>query len=417
MRKSIVILLLLFIVRTVTAQETRMWIGQSNGKLSSYPIDSIEKISFIKNTPAWKYNVINVFSNQFIPYQGVSPANVTDTITFIKDTLIITDTIRLQQRYRMFSPRPIDSITFSSYEKDTNVITIDASDTYQHWACTYNEYLAGLYRYATWLGNRIYFSNPLGFFQIDNQFHIAKDSAYCPTIASNNIFSIDDRGDNFLVVGKYLQEYNITTNDNTIFLKGTDSNISSAQYFTPDSILYYSYGPSYSQSNQTPSDAGYYFYDKKTDKSSFILSYISEIGKSEDVNGFDISPDRKKLLIPVVRKKDSPFLIEYDLLTGHKDTLHSAVFDGVFGTSSLWVRYSHDGRQILYDGGETGIIDRSSLSGKVINTNPDNESIWVIKFPQWSPDDKEIIYCAATISSEPAGFVNAFGIFILKNLH
>jgi Tol biopolymer transport system component len=149
---------------------------------------------------------------------------------------------------------------------------------------------------------------------------------------------------------------------------------------------------------------------------------------NEVVNGFDISPNRKKLLIPVIRKKDAPFLIEYDFATGHKDTLHTTVFDKFEGSWSLWVRYSHDGSKILYDlypygtfglafyGSQTGIIDRSSLSGKIIHTSPDNESTWITVFPQWSPDDREIMCCTASISTEPAGFVDAFGVYILKNI-
>ncbi len=406
MKKNIIILLLLFFVQNVTAQETRMWVGKKDGKVFSYPIDSIDKITIAKHSSVWDYNAMNVFTKQgpFIP-RGYDEFHTIDSIAFKGDSLKIFNA-GFWQRYSITGATnsnhwTIDSITFSFYQKDNNVIIIDASDTYRHWACTYNEYIAGLYKYANWIGNRIYFSNPLGFFEIDSQFHAMKDSDFCPTFATNYNFSIDASEQNFLGAG--LQEYNLTTGKATIYLKRVDSNVSSAQYFSSDSILYYSYGPSYSQSNHTPADAGYYFYDKKTNRSSFILNYISEIGKSEDVNGFDLSPDRKKLLIPVVRKKDSPFLIEYDLQTGHKDTLHSAVFNGIFGTWSLWVRYSHDGSQILYNGGQTGIIDRSSLSGKFINTNPDNESIWVTKFPQWSPDDKEIIYCAASVSIEPAG--------------
>src|SRR5206468_2229836 len=63
---------------------------------------------------------------------------------------------------------------------------------------------------------------------------------------------------------------------------------------------------------------------------------------------------------------------------------------------------------------ETGIIDRTTLSKTIINTDPSTEGPWITIFPSWSPDDTHIIYLASTISLEPAGTLSGFEIFILK---
>jgi hypothetical protein len=330
--------------------------------------------------------------------------------------------------------QPVDSITFSFFQEDTNIVT--SLGGYKYWDCDLQFYNYGINRDVAWVGNKIYRINPFGYFEVDTAFHLTVDSTFCPINYAGLWLGADDSGKKFLSINQrftiatslgFLLEYEPETGVQNTLLDTIDSNISSAEYFGEDTILYYSYGPSYSQSNQTPSDAGYYFYDRKTGKTTMILPYLSEIGPDEMVNGFDISPDRKELLLPVIPKTDPPYLIEYDLTTGVKRTY--PVFNGFNGNWSLWARYSHDGKQILYDlypvgsfgsafgvfyGSETGIIDRLSFSRRVINTNPTNEGTWITVFPQWSPDDQQIIYLAGAISIEPPGAVSESGIYILK---
>src|SRR5439155_25402992 len=117
------------------------------------------------------------------------------------------------------------------------------------------------------------------------------------------------------------------------------------------------------------------------------------------VNGFDISPDGKKLLVPVARKGKEPIAFEYDLTTQTSDTLNVEFDSTYYGIrEALWLRYNHDGSKILYDNypthsfyqgdhavnySEIGIIDRTTLGKTKLRTNPSNIYIGVGLCPQW----------------------------------
>ncbi|MEP6754490.1 MAG: hypothetical protein ABJA67_03230, partial [Chthonomonadales bacterium] len=66
---------------------------------------------------------------------------------------------------------------------------------------------------------------------------------------------------------------------------------------------------------------------------------------------------------------------------------------------------------------EVGIIDRMTHAKKVLNLDPTKSKLgYVSIFPQWSPDDRKIVYCSGIISTEPLGFVGGFNLCILKQL-
>jgi hypothetical protein len=224
----------------------------------------------------------------------------------------------------------------------------------------------------------------------------------------------------------WLEEFKV---DSLSFVVIDSGKFTSSAVYLPgsDDIVYYTYG-SYSDSNKSPTDAGYYLYERNTGKRIFLLHHISDLGPGEMVNGFDISPDGKKLLIPSVRFERKPILMEYDLTTHTIDTL-LVDFDVSFDRFALWVRYNHDGSKILYsnyplfsfsqssaanDSSEIGIIDRNTLVKQVLKTNPLNTIPWVSVFPQWSLDEARIIYgCAPLLEDGRAGI---YQVCILKSL-
>ncbi len=441
MRKFIAILLLLFCTAKLFAQ-TEIDFFQSNGNTLRYNIDSISKITFTKESPP-KYNVMSVFSRSIIPNPVGYRTGGIDSITFLIDTLSIHGQGAPTEQYFIIGdPKrnpPIDSMTFASFENDTNVITL--SDGYsKYWDCQLQYFDVRDYKCTLWLGSHIYFSDPFGYFAIDSNYSIIYDSTFCPVNQYGGLsFAADSKGLKFLNVisnqyfnislGK-LFEYDHQKGEQNFISVIPDTNIGSAEYFTDDSILYYSYGKSFSMTNLKPQEQGYYFYNRITGETSSFLQFISDAGP-EPANGFDISPDRKKLLIPVTPINQVPFIIEYDFATKNMDTLHID-FDNPNGRQwSLWLRYSHDGKRILYDlypintfgngpgltyGRETCVIERISLSRKVLNLNPTSEGTWVSVFPNWSPNDNEIVYCASSISIEPPGDLGGFQVCVLKHL-
>jgi hypothetical protein len=172
--------------------------------------------------------------------------------------------------------------------------------------------------------------------------------------------------------------------------------------------------------------AGYYALDLSTLDDSLLLEYVSEIGPYEVCNGFDISPDGSKLILPVNRMAESPLIVEYALASGIMDT-----FDLTFDRQLLWLRYHSGGDQIVYSnyprgaGGSTvatnseiGIVERSTQTKRIldVNTAPGFTSVSV--FPTWSPDYKHILYGSAEgPSSEPPGAKGLYSLFILRDVN
>ncbi len=443
MKKSTIIVLLLFSVAPVMAQQWKMHVVDSNGAELSYDIDSIAAITFTPITTP-RYLTAYIFgripSMLYGGYPGFEEFYL-DSMTFGKDTggqeaLFVQ---QVQENGGSFSfyldsipSIHVDSIIFAIYEKDTNLIELPW--TYSDGGFT--EY--GNYFSSVWNGNRVYCSEPSRYFVLDSNLNITADNFIGPTDSSgyaignftlavtpdgNRILSVstDNIGPNF---DGFLLEYNLTTGASTDLVP-TDSNISSAVYFSgTDSIVYYSYG-SYDTSIDPP-DAGYYFLDRATGKRTLLLHYISDMGPREVINGFDVSPDGKKLLIPSVSYKRKPLVIEYDLTTQQSDTLNITFDDYPLG---LWLRYSHDGTKILYSyyplealsdeeiGGvnQVGIIDRATFAKQILIAAPDNEPTWVTVFPQWSPDDSKIIFGCGQYSFEPPGVAD-YQLYILKSL-
>ena len=414
--RSFIFLYIIFGHQNLVAQ-TKVFIARTD-EIDTIAIDSIEKLTFVKQPPP-KYHDLEFWSISNPP--GYNPRNFSvteiDSITFSYDPFgnrvarIGKWTIQIDHQ------EGSDSITFSSHSIDTNLLALPYG---------INDYDGT----AIWYSNRIYTSHPGRYVELDSAFRFKPSKLISPDIGTW-LLSIDSSGSKLLSIGSkyvdismgWLRIHDLNTHTDTVL--DSVHNISSALFFPgTDSIVYYSFG-SWSDTNQSPTDAGYYLLEP-SGKRSLLLHYISEIGPRECINGFDIRSDGQKLLIPVVRSQKPPLIVEYDLLSHTFDTI-AASFDTI-GNPSLWLRYNHDGSKILFNnypflplagnvvfhGSETGIITLATGSKQRISTSPDDESIWVSLFPNWSPTEKSIVYVSAPILREPPDMLSNLEVYILK---
>lgn len=437
MKKIIFILLLLICAQTLQAQGVKMRITPKTGAPYTYTVDSIAKMTFRIGPPP-KYDYVNFYSSSTSPTLLHVRTRYMDSITYGYDS-IYKEFLSFPQRggkpnmsYTLKGKYGLDSISFSSFQIDTNIVTF----TDRYWNCTSHDSSYGYYRCATWVGNHIFCGSPYRSIEIDSAYHVIKDFTPCPNVYSGMTFAANSTGTKFLnVTSKYLDasigvlnEYDMQTGVKKLLFTAQDSEVSSAVYYGTDDVIYYTYGE-IKQGKDTSYLAGYYLFNRSTGERTQLLHYVSEWGPLEMVNGFDVSPDGKKLLIPTVRRNDDPLLIEYDLITHISDTLQ-VPFKYLSSRMGLWLRYSHGGSKILYSNypmnsfaGEgvynssyIGIIDRATLSNQILHTELNDERPWVALCPAWSPDDKSIVYCSGFISIEPPGSLVGFRVCILKSL-
>ena len=275
---------------------------------------------------------------------------------------------------------------------------------------------------AIWLqNNTIYNPHPLQWRQINDSFKVINDSI----INYEGAYYIAKNKVDTKILYVYarigaLREYDILTGKITEFLNSTE-NISSALYYRgDDSIIYYTYGkPLYN-------NPGYYLYERKTGKSSLILSYLAPISDPEEevVNGFDIHPTENTLLIPIpaVGMDLLPHAIEYNMDSKKVNTL-DIKFDSPFYHHCLWLRYNKTGNKILYccyparamSDTEIGIIDLATMSKRILDVNTNALGHSVNMFPNWSPNEKHIVYGSAGIYGQVGG-PGTYHLYILKDI-
>jgi hypothetical protein len=312
---------------------------------------------------------------------------------------------------------------------NTNIVLVESSGTGN---------TRGDYRMGVWYNEDIFCVTPLRKLTINSQNHVVTDLYIADSLVGSlngygyrffNYLSINKSGTKLVIVmSTYedvsvgdLAEVDLQTWKLRV-LRDSSYNISSAVYSNSDSsCIYYTYG-----NPGIGLRPGYYRYDFLTTKETIIFPYISEVGPAEVVNGFDISPNGEKLLVPLNHWALTPNVIEYDLNTKTVDTLRVN-----FKRQFLWLRYNSDATQILYSnyargsGGssvennsEVGIIDMESVTKKIldVNTNPGGTSVNFC--PNWSPDNRSIVYGSARGPlTEPPGGKEAYSLYILKNIH
>ncbi len=435
MKKLAILLLFLFCATPIMAQQWKMHVRDTNGTELSYDVDSVSKMTFTNGALPYYYEMY--YFGDVIPYPFPFLVSGIDSILFA-DTLGNQFFSVYSGGYPPYYPQgfyPIyktknngfDSLTFPEFETDTNVVQLP----FTFWDSVAQYTYDGSYPCAAWIGNRIYCGATFGpdrFFELDSNLDTIEDVIFDSQKYVPYCLAVDSSSSHLISVGGtygggQLQEYEIQTGS----YKVLDSaySISNAVYYRgeDDTIIFYTYGG-------MNIAAGYYLFDRKADTNILLLKYISDLGISEMVNGFDVSPDGKMLLLGSTSDFRPPLFIEYDLADHTLDTL-PVTFDTATVNPALWVRYSHSGTKILYSNypfyafdpndpvnfpSEIGIVDRGTGSRRVLETNPTNQGKWVGIFPEWSPDDASIVYSCGELATEPPGYVDLYQICILKTL-
>lgn len=293
----------------------------------------------------------------------------------------------------------------------------------------------GNYLINVWFEDKIYSSTGyLRHITMDAQFHIVSDTINNNTFNSMlfRYLTINKTGDKILLVNSKfidvssgaLYELNLVTNQLTV-VKNDYFNISSAIYLNnfENECIYYSYG------NEVYNlIAGYYHLNLSNGDDSLVLPFSSDLGAmqyKEFVNGFDLSPDDKKLLLPVHRQNLPAEIAYYDIENKELDTI-----DIPLNQQFVWLRYNKTGNKILYcsypkgvggsnvnEPSEIGIIDIPTMSLKKLDVNTDS-NLSMSMFPNWSTDNNNIVFGSAKGPAvEPPGSVGSYSIYVLKNIN
>jgi hypothetical protein len=236
-------------------------------------------------------------------------------------------------------------------------------------------------------------------------------------LAVNSVYTDISRGS--------LIEYSIESDTLNVLLDST-YNISSAVYYRDDNhIIYYSHGRPYMV------NPGFYILDILTGNKTLILSTISDLEQGEYYKGFDVHPSKDALLFSSVRMGQSPLVIEYNFSNQILDTL-AIDFDFSFNRINLSIKYNKNGDKVLYccyprrvggdttnDDSEVGIFNANSLEKNILDVNTNAGSKFIAGrsvqiCPDWSPDEKKIIYSSGPLSLE--GALGLYKLYMLKNI-
>jgi hypothetical protein len=423
-----------------------MLIHKNDGSTLRIPVDSVEHLRFIPSQyPFYTF----MFAWRYSPFDALTASTLfevstLDTVSFFKNQgRMAFGSTRGHDTIRIEGPRkgpngfdnPADSVTFLEYAHNKNVVELP----YKYYDSRLQDSTYGDFQSATWIGNKLYGTGPVVVYTLDSNQYAGVDSTILPVEPFHRSLFLtkNSLGTRLLGVNSRYADLSIGTLFEQDLISGTrtilDSiNLVSNAAYIPgtNNLVYYCYGSNDTvRGKAVPLDsAGYYFLDRTTGNRHLLFHYVSDYAEGETINGFDISPDGKKLLIASVGPHQ-PVLYEYDLQAHTRDTIPT-YFDIAHVGTLLWVRYSPNGEKILYgtypgdifaggfanEPGEMGIIDKSTAQKHVLNGSPDNQGVYMCVLPSWSPDGKMIVYGACYISTHPKGYISSFRLTILRVL-
>ncbi|HEY6171187.1 MAG TPA: hypothetical protein VIX80_02905 [Candidatus Kapabacteria bacterium] len=443
MKATLFILVLTVLLQNASAQEKGIKVQYDDASYSWYGFEELRSISFTTDTlPQYYDYLIKIKSKDSV---------LASYSTRVFDSLCVEiDTNQAEVLALYFSPlgyripyliSEIDSVVF--VRRHPLPTSADTNFKVTILPFTYGFDKEGNFRKSVWYKDRVFSSEPIRYFDFDDNLEVVVDSTLHyeenSQLASFGKFwplfmRIDKEGKRLLSVvsNKHTQSIGwiVEFSTDTLSFQILDSGEynSSAVYMPNDSdFVYYTYG-SYSNTNRNPADAGYYLYNRMSGSRTFLLHHISDIGPVEMVNGFDISPDGKKLLIPSVGYERQPIVFEYNIETHVADTLPIS-FNTSFNRWALWLRYNKDASKILYsnyplfsfsegsaanDSSEVGIIDHLTFNKKILDTAPLYTVPWICVFPEWAFDETKIVYGAAIVTE--SGTAGVYQVCILKTL-
>ncbi len=424
-----------------------MLIHKSDGSTLRIPVDSVQHLRFIPSQPpyysymvAWRYSPNDpIFAGSYFEVSSL------DTVSFFKNQGRMAfggtrshDTIRIEGPRKGLEGfyNPADSVTFSEYAHNEAVVELP----YKYFDPLRGDSAFGDYKCAAWVGNKLYGTEPVTVFSLDSNQYASGGSLVMlrdGDFEQSLFLTKNSLGTRLLGVNSRYGDLSIGTLFERDLISGTrtilDSiNLVSNAVYIPgtNNLVYYCYGSNDTvRGKAVPLDsAGYYLLDRTSGSRHLLFHYVSDYAEGETINGFDISPDGKKLLIASVGPHQ-PVLYEYDLQAHTRDTIPT-YFDIAHVGTLLWVRYSPNGEKILYgtypgdifeggfanEPGEMGIIDKSTAQKHVLNGSPDNKLASMCVLPSWSPDGKMIVYGASYISTHPKGNIPFFRLMILRVL-
>jgi hypothetical protein len=415
MNKLILLLALVLSTGIAQAQKTTMTLEMSNGKRINIDVDSITAMHVTPLAPPENRVVL---LNTQDPVATVSSAahDAFDFYSFKRKNGLMffmwgSNYGFVLDPFRFVRPDSVlESITFSKYAADTAVEQKLVEGLTSQWVDS-----------SVYIGHR----ESLDRFELSSRIATRQDHG-------DLSFEFNRAGTKLLYTAKtrsyndggYLVELDVASG--RLDTLSRDSSVTNGRYIgDSDSIVYYSQGSFHYLTNPIPYDAGYYFLDRVSDTARFVYTYGPPGMMDMLLNGFDVSSDGQKILMPECSSQQVK-LTEYDIESDQAVVL-PIDWDVSKAYNSLWVQYSSNDSLILYSlggvfnaasigGGESevGIIDRKTLTRKAIAAAPHSLRPFSIPYPRWSADDSAITYGAGEIPAYVFDGIKPYYIYIKK---